>query len=381
MLKRFQDLSAAVALTGTEIVPITQSGGDVQTTTQDIANLAVAGSGDVTGPASAVDDRIVTFDGATGKLIQDSGVGIAALTGAIADLVAAGIGEAAGVVLTDLNVALTTEPMFFSFAGSTTNAPHTNTGCGVHIPVDATRAFQLATSASTSATTRLFMRTAVSSVYGSWIELARRSPSVSTTTSGAITPNWRNFDIYARTSQSAGLTVNAPGAGDEGADGQLVGIAVKDDGTVRAITWNAVYTGSALPATTIVGETLWVWFMRNATLSTYEYQFCSRPVPNVQAVTSASTVTPTFAQDAVKITALAAACQLLNPTGTAIPMHGWAIRIKDNGTARALTYDTQYRAIGVTLPTTTVLSKTLYLGCIWNAEDSKVDVVAVAQEV
>jgi hypothetical protein len=34
----------------------------------------------------------------------------------------------------------------------------------------------------------------------------------------------------------------------------------------------------------------------------------------------------------------------------------------------------------VTLPTTTVVSKTLYLGCIWNADDSKIDVVAVAQE-
>jgi len=30
-------------------------------------------SGDVEGPASAVDNRIATFDGTTGKLIQDSG--------------------------------------------------------------------------------------------------------------------------------------------------------------------------------------------------------------------------------------------------------------------------------------------------------------------
>jgi len=31
------------------------------------------GSGDVTGPSSAVDDRLVTFDGTTGKIIQDGG--------------------------------------------------------------------------------------------------------------------------------------------------------------------------------------------------------------------------------------------------------------------------------------------------------------------
>lgn len=102
--------------------------------------------------------------------------------------------------------------------------------------------------------------------------------------------------------------------------------------------------------------------------------------PRVQTVTSSATVTPTFANDAVRVTAQAAALALANPTGTAVPMHGIAIRIKDDGTARAISYDTQYRAIGVTLPTTTVISKTLYLGCIWNDTDTKLDVVAVAQE-
>jgi hypothetical protein len=102
--------------------------------------------------------------------------------------------------------------------------------------------------------------------------------------------------------------------------------------------------------------------------------------PSIQAVTSAATVTPTFADDQVNITAQAAALTLANPTGTAIPAWGIVIRIKDNGTARAITYGTQYRAIGVTLPTTTVVSKTLYLGMIYNATDTKWDVVAVAQE-
>jgi hypothetical protein len=102
--------------------------------------------------------------------------------------------------------------------------------------------------------------------------------------------------------------------------------------------------------------------------------------PNVQSVTSATSVVPTFSNDAVKITAQAAALTLSNPTGTAIDMLGIAIRVKDNGTAWAITYGTQYRAIGVTLPTTTVVGKTLYLGCIWNAADTKLDVVAVAQE-
>jgi hypothetical protein len=102
--------------------------------------------------------------------------------------------------------------------------------------------------------------------------------------------------------------------------------------------------------------------------------------PAIQAVTSSATVTPTFSDDIVKITAQAAALALANPTGTAIPGLGMVIRIKDNGTARAISYDTQYRAIGVTLPTTTVLSKTLYLAMIYNSDDTKWDVVAVGQE-
>lgn len=103
-------------------------------------------------------------------------------------------------------------------------------------------------------------------------------------------------------------------------------------------------------------------------------------VPTIQSVTSSATVTPTFANDMVKITAQAAGLTLANPTGTAVPGWGLVIRIKDNGTARSIAYGTQYRAIGVTLPTTTVISKTLYLALIYNSDDTKWDVVAVAQE-
>ena len=102
--------------------------------------------------------------------------------------------------------------------------------------------------------------------------------------------------------------------------------------------------------------------------------------PSIQTVTSSATVTPTFSDDMVKITAQAAGLTLANPTGTAVPGWGIAIRIKDNGTAQTIAYGTQYRAIGVTLPTTTVISKTLYLGMIYNSDDTKWDVVAVAQE-
>ena len=56
------------------------------------------------------------------------------------------------------------------------------------------------------------------------------------------------------------------------------------------------------------------------------------------------------------------------------------IRLKDNGTSRTISYGSQYRAIGVSLPTATIINKTLYLGGKWNSADSKLDVLAVQQE-
>lgn len=78
------------------------------------------------------------------------------------------------------------------------------------------------------------------------------------------------------------------------------------------------------------------------------------------------------------ITALAEALTINAPTGTPIDGQALIIRIKDNGTARALTWNAAFRAIGITLPTTTVISKTLYIGCFWNSADSKWDVTAYA---
>ena len=95
----------------------------------------------------------------------------------------------------------------------------------------------------------------------------------------------------------------------------------------------------------------------------------------VQTVTSSATVTPVSTNDLVIITAQAAGLTLANPTGTFTEGQALMIRIKDNATARTIAFDTNYRAIGVTLPTTTVISKTLYLGIIYNSTDGKWDIV------
>jgi hypothetical protein len=101
-------------------------------------------------------------------------------------------------------------------------------------------------------------------------------------------------------------------------------------------------------------------------------------------VASASTITPTSdTTNQYTVTALAAAATIAIPTGTPDDGQRLTIRIKDNGTARALTWTTSaggYRIVGTTLPTTTVVSKVLYVGCIYNSQDSFWDVIAVAQQ-
>lgn len=105
--------------------------------------------------------------------------------------------------------------------------------------------------------------------------------------------------------------------------------------------------------------------------------------PRVQTVTSSATVTPTSDNDLVVITAQAAALTMAVPTGTPVQGQALMIRIKDNATARGITWTSGaggYRAIGITLPTTTVISKTTYVGLIYNSTDSRWDAIGVTTE-
>jgi len=103
--------------------------------------------------------------------------------------------------------------------------------------------------------------------------------------------------------------------------------------------------------------------------------------PTVQETTSTATLTINANQENTGVlTAQAVALTVANPTGTAVQGQKLVYRIKDNGTGRAITWGANFRAIGVTLPTTTTASKLLYVGCIYNTTDSKWDVIAVNEE-
>lgn len=103
----------------------------------------------------------------------------------------------------------------------------------------------------------------------------------------------------------------------------------------------------------------------------------------VNGTTDSATPTPNAdTTDLYDLTALAQAATFGAPSGTPINGQKLIIRIKDNGTARALSWNAIYVAGGVALPTTTVLSKILTLGFIYNTANSlnKWMLVASAQE-
>src|SRR3972149_4366324 len=84
-------------------------------------------------------------------------------------------------------------------------------------------------------------------------------------------------------------------------------------------------------ATTLAGASI-------ATYTGTETLTNKRITSRVQSVTNAATITPAGdTNDAVDITAIAQAFTIANPTGTLTNFQKLIIRIKDNGTARAIT--------------------------------------------
>ena len=140
-------------------------------------------------------------------------------------------------------------------------------------------------------------------------------------------------------------------------------------------------SGTALPvanggtgATTLAGASI-------ATYSGTETLTNKRIDPRVTSAASASTLTPDIsASDVYAYTALAAGLTINAPTGTPVDGDKLMFRLLDNGTSRALTWNATYTVIGVTLPTATTISKTTYVGCIYNANNTRWDVIAVTTQ-
>jgi len=105
-------------------------------------------------------------------------------------------------------------------------------------------------------------------------------------------------------------------------------------------------------------------------------------IGGITTIASSATPTPTGDKllNTLNITALAEAATFAAPSGTSRNGNRLIVRIKDNGTARSLDWNAIYRALELALPTTTVLGKILYLGFMYNSQDSKWDLLAINQQ-
>ena len=95
-------------------------------------------------------------------------------------------------------------------------------------------------------------------------------------------------------------------------------------------------------------------------------------------ITSNSTITPSA--QIYDVTALAASATINVPSFS--PANGMAliIRIKDNGTPHTLTFATGYSNVsGITTPTTTIASKLLTIGALYNSATSMWEIQGINQ--
>jgi hypothetical protein len=108
-----------------------------------------------------------------------------------------------------------------------------------------------------------------------------------------------------------------------------------------------------------------------------------RITPRITTITSSATPTVNSDDcDTVTITAQAAniTSMTTNLSGTPTNFQKLIYRIKDDGTARTITWGASFAARGVALPTTTTISKVLTVGFIYNTVTSTWDCIASAQE-
>ncbi len=103
--------------------------------------------------------------------------------------------------------------------------------------------------------------------------------------------------------------------------------------------------------------------------------------PNVGTTASNATLTAASTNTSYHITALAADATIAAPSGTPVDGHKLVYRFKDDGTSRTLTWNSIFRAIGTTIPSATSAGKVMYVGTIYNGQDSKWDVISVTVEI
>lgn len=171
-------------------------------------------------------------------------------------------------------------------------------------------------------------------------------------------------------------TLNQNTSGTAAGLSAVLAVASGGTGVANNSTMTVTGSGNYAYTRTLTAATN-VTFPTTGTLSTLagtETLTNKRVTPRVLSAASYTTNTGTSLNcdtlDEFIVTAQAGALKFNNPTGTA--QNGDVLLISCQGTAaRALTWDTQFEASTVALPTTTVTTARLDMAFIWRADTSK----------
>ena len=168
---------------------------------------------------------------------------------------------------------------------------------------------------------------------------------------------------------------------DWNADHALTGVIDVANGGTGAATLTGLVVGNGTSAMTAVTAP------SGAVVGTTDTQTLTNKRVNPRAVAAGSTsgtLTPNGdTTDVFNAFGLTGAITVATPSGTPVDGQRLMLRFEDNGTGRGITWtgtSGAYRAIGVTLPTTTVASKVTYVGCVYNSTDVFWDAIAVANQ-
>jgi hypothetical protein len=197
----------------------------------------------------------------------------------------------------------------------------------------------------------------------------RVTPRVNTVTSSAtITPTGDVSDVYTVTALAVNATIAAPTGTPT--DGQKLIIRIKDAGVRKSSTLgiNAIATTNTSASIVITDSANGAAVGNYVTIAGVSAAIGGIPAASMNtrfAITAVATNT---------ITVLTGSTATSTATGTATA----------SGTLSydgyGLTWNAIYRAVGTTLPVATTATKTIYVGCIYNAADTKWDVVAVSTQ-